>query len=199
MKRDYPDYLIIGGSAAGMAAAQAIKEKNPKGIVTVLSEEPDMPYFRPLIPYVVTGKKKAEGIGLLGNGPYTSTDIEIRTGARVDSVDTSGKSVSINGNDQLSYNKLLLATGSRPNIPAEIGGIHADGVFALRKLSDARAMAQRAENTEHAVMLGGGLLNLKAAFALLELGIKVTLVVYSPEVLSQLMEPADAGLNTQCP
>ena len=43
-------------------------------------------------------------------------------------------------------------------------------------------------------MLGGGLLNLKAAFALLELGIKVTLVVYSPEVLSQLMEPADAGL-----
>jgi NAD(P)H-nitrite reductase large subunit len=55
-------------------------------------------------------------------------------------------------------------------------------------------MAQRAESTDHAVMLGGGLLNLKAAFALLELGIKVTLVVYSPEVLSQLMEPEDAGL-----
>ncbi len=60
MKRDISDYLIIGGSAAGMAAAQAIKEKDPKGIVTVLSEEPDMPYFRPMIPYVVTGKKKAE-------------------------------------------------------------------------------------------------------------------------------------------
>ncbi len=55
-------------------------------------------------------------------------------------------------------------------------------------------MAERAESTEHAVMLGGGLLNLKAAFALLELGVKVTLVVYSPEVLSQLMDPADAGL-----
>ena len=72
MERDYPEYLIIGGSAAGMAAAQAIKEKDSKHIVTVLSEEPDMPYFRPLIPYVVTGKKKAEGIGLSGNGPYTS-------------------------------------------------------------------------------------------------------------------------------
>lgn len=58
MKRDYPDYLIIGGSAAGMAAAQAIREKDPKGTITVLSEEPDMPYFRPLIPYVVTGKKR---------------------------------------------------------------------------------------------------------------------------------------------
>ncbi len=58
MKGDGPDYLIIGGSAAGMAASQAIKEKDPKGIVTVLSEEPDMPYFRPLIPYIVTGREK---------------------------------------------------------------------------------------------------------------------------------------------
>lgn len=194
MERDNPDYLIIGGSAAGMAAAQAIKEKDPKQIVTVLSEEPDMPYFRPMIPYVVTGKKKAEGIGLTGNGPYTSPGIGIRTGARVDSVDISRKSVSINGKDSLYYNKLLFATGSRPFIPLDIKGTDADGVFALRKLSDARAMARRAESTDHAVMLGGGLLNLKAAFALLELGIKVTLVVYSPEVLSQLMEPEDAGL-----
>ncbi len=188
------DYLIIGGSAAGMAAAQAITEKDPKGVVTVLSEEPDMPYFRPLIPYVVTGKKNAEAIGLSGNGPYTSTSIVVRTGAKVDSVDAAGKSVSINGKDRISYDRLLIATGSRPNIPADIEGTDSEGVFALRKLSDARGMAQRARNTKHAVMLGGGLLNLKAAFALLELGIKVTLVVYSPEVLSQLMEPEDAGL-----
>ncbi|HTZ18488.1 MAG TPA: FAD-dependent oxidoreductase [Dissulfurispiraceae bacterium] len=194
MKSDRPGYLIIGGSAAGMAAAQAIKEKDPKGAVTVLSDEPDMPYFRPMIPYVVSGKKKAEAIALSGSGPYTNTDIVIRTGARVDSIDARSKMVSINGQDRLSYTKLLLATGSRPNIPDGIEGLNADGVFALRKLNDARAMAKRAESTAHAVMLGGGLLNLKAAFALLELGIKVTLVVYSPEVLSQLMEPEDAGL-----
>lgn len=194
MKRDHSDYLIIGGSAAGMAAAQAIMEKDPKGIVTVLSEEPDMPYFRPLIPYVVTGKKSAESIGLLGNGPYTSTDIEIRTEARVDSVDTARKSVGINGKERLSYDKLLFATGSRPFIPPEIEGTDTNGVFALRTLANARAMAQRAGSAEHAVMLGGGLLNLKAAFALLERGVRVTLVVYSAEVLSQLMEAEDASL-----
>ncbi len=194
MGKDRSDYLIIGGSAAGMAAAQAIKERDTKGLVTILSDEPDMPYFRPLIPYVVTGRKKAESIGLSGNGPYKRTDIVIRTGARVDSVDATGKSVSIDGMEPLSYDRLLLATGSRPNIPEGIDGVDANGVFALRKLKDARAMAKRAESTKHAVMLGGGLLNLKAAFALLELGIRVTLVVYSPEVLSQLMEPSDAGL-----
>ncbi len=194
MKRDDPDYLIIGGSAAGMAAAQAIREKDATGRITILSDEPDMPYFRPMIPYVVTGKKNAENIGLSGNGPYRASGIDVRTGARVDSVDTTQKSVRIAGKDQMTYGKLLLATGSSPFIPPEIEGTNASGVFALRKLSDARAMAQRAEYTHHAVMLGGGLLNLKASFALLELGVKVTLVVFSPEILSQLMEPEDAGL-----
>jgi nitrite reductase (NADH) large subunit len=194
MKTDRADYLIIGGSAAGMAAAQVIRRQDPAGTVTVLSEEPDMPYYRPMIPYVVTGRKKAEEIGLQGNGPYTSAGIDIRVGSRVDSVDISRKTVVINGKDQLSYGRLLLTTGSRPYIPPETEGTGVQGVFALRKLGDARAMARRADDTDHAVMLGGGLLNLKAAFALLERGVKVTLIVKSPEVLSQLMEPGDAGL-----
>lgn len=69
-------------------------------------------------------------------------------------------------------------------MPPEIEGTEVEGVFALRTLADARKMAARVEKTEHAVMLGGGLFNLKAAFALLERGLKVTLVVFSPEVLS---------------
>ena len=66
--------------------------------------------------------------------------------------------------------------------------------FALRTLADARAAAKRAANTRHAVMLGGGMLNLKVAFALLERGLRVTLIVQSPQVLSQLMEPEDTAL-----
>jgi nitrite reductase (NADH) large subunit len=191
------EYLIVGGSAAGMAAAQVIREQDPNGLVTVLSEEPDRPYFRPLIPYVVMGKKKAEDLELSGHGPYTRPGIYIRTAARVDSVEPSRKTVRINGRDQISYDRLLLATGSHPYIPREIKGTETEGVFTLRTLADARAMAKRATLTDQAVMLGGGLLNLKAAFALLELGVQVTLVVNSPEVLSQLMEPGDAGLIRQ--
>lgn len=194
MAADRADYLVIGGSAAGMAAAQVIRRQAPSSRVTVLSEEPDMPYFRPMIPYVVTGRKKPEEIGLQGNGPYTAGGIDVRTGSHVDSVDVSRKSVAVKGGGRLSYGRLLLATGSRPYIPPEIQGTDAQGVFALRKLSDAREMARRAGDTNSAVMLGGGLLNLKATFALLERGVKVTLVVQSPEVLSQLMEPGDAGL-----
>ncbi|MBI9086507.1 MAG: NAD(P)/FAD-dependent oxidoreductase [Desulfobacterales bacterium] len=187
-------YLIVGASAAGMAAAHTIRAHDPQGVVTLLSQEPDPPYFRPMIPFMVSGKKRAEEIAMDGCGPYTAQEITVKTNARVMSVDTKKKSVSLDDAQTFAYEKLLLATGSRPYIPSEIEGTNAPGVFALRTLADARNMAQRVTSTDHAVMLGGGLLNLKAAFALLERGIKVTLVVYSPEVLSQLMEPEDAFL-----
>ena len=62
-----------------MAAAHTIRLHDRQGSVTVLSEEPDMPYFRPLIPFVVSGKKRAEDMVLSGCGPYTGRDIFVRT------------------------------------------------------------------------------------------------------------------------
>ena len=187
-------YVIVGGSAAGMAAAQAIRERDPAAGITVLSEEADAPYFRPLIPYLVSGRKQAREMTLAGSGPYTGRNIQVWTEARVTAVDCKGQRVPLADGRQLGYGKVLFATGSRPFLPPEIKGTDTEGVFALRTLADARRMAKRADTTRRAVMLGGGLLNLKAAFALLERGIRVTLVVFSPEVLSQLMDPSDALL-----
>ncbi len=194
MSQEQSQYVIIGGSAAGMAAAQAIREKDPTRTITVLSEEPDAPYFRPLIPFLVSGKKQAHEMTLEGCGPYTATGITVKTGSRAAALDADNHCVVLEDGTRLGYKKILLATGSRPYVPTDIEGTDAAGVFALRTLNDARRMAARIDQTEHAVMLGGGLLNLKAAFALLERGVKVTLVVYSPEVLSQLMDPEDATL-----
>ena len=187
-------YTIIGGSAAGMAAADAIKTIDPNGRVTIFSEESHKPYFRPLIPFLISGKKQADDIALLGQGPYQNTDIDIRLQTKVTAVDHEAKTVKLSDGQMVAYDKLLIATGSKPYIPPEISGTDKYGVFALRTLTDARGAADRAAETRHAVMLGGGLLNLKAAFALLERKLKVTLVVRSPEVLSQLMEPDDATL-----
>jgi nitrite reductase (NADH) large subunit len=194
---DQSRYVIVGGSAAGMAAAHAIRAKDPRGTITVLSEEPDAPYFRPLIPFLVAGQKQPGDMTLSGNGPYTGADIRVRTGARAAAIDPDARCVVMADGMRHGYQKILFATGSRPYVPSDIDGTDNDGVFALRTLADARRMAQRLNRTDHAVMLGGGLLNLKAAFALLARGVKVTLVVYSPEVLSQLMEPDDATLIRQ--
>jgi NAD(P)H-nitrite reductase large subunit len=187
-------YVIVGGSAAGMAAAETIRRLDPGGSVLVVSEEVDAPYFRPMIPFLVSGRKSAAEIFLRGHGPYQAAGIELLLESRVARIDSRESRVITERGQPLPYDRLLIATGSRPQLPAGIGGLDSDGFFALRSLEDARRMAIRAESTTRAVMLGGGLLNLKAAFALLERGIAVTLVVQSPEVLSQLMEPVDAGL-----
>ena len=187
-------YLIVGGSAAGMAAAHTIRKKDSQGKIMVLSNEQTAPYFRPMIPYIINGKKQVDQIALSGNGIFTSKNIDVRTGAEVTAVDTAHKTVTIAADEILSYDKILFATGSRPYLPDTIKGLDARGVFSLKTVADALGMAERARDTDQVVLLGGGILNLKAAFALLEKKIPVTLVVYSPEVLSQLMDPSDAFL-----
>jgi len=177
-----------------MAAAHTIRKKDSQGKIMVLSNEQTAPYFRPMIPYIINGKKQVDQIALSGNGIFTSKNIDVRTGAEVTAVDTAHKTVTIAADEILSYDKILFATGSRPYLPDTIKGLDARGVFSLKTVADALGMAERARDTDQVVLLGGGILNLKAAFALLEKKIPVTLVVYSPEVLSQLMDPSDAFL-----
>lgn len=189
-----PRYVIIGASAAGMSAATAIRELDSRGHIIVLSMEQEMPYFRPMIPFLISGKKSESDMALMGSGPYKGTEINICTKTRVTSIDTENKTVSVSDAKAIPYDKLLIASGSNPFIPPEIEGIHSEGVFALRTLADAKKVAARAAKTRSVIMLGGGMLNLKTAFALLERGLKVTLVVYSDQMLSQMMEPDDTAL-----
>lgn len=187
-------YVIVGASAAGMAAAEAIRALDKRGSVTVFSDEPDPPYFRPLIPFLISGKKRASDMAMSGQGPYRGEGIDVKLDARVRSIDCRARTVSLEAGGEIPYDRLLIATGSKPYMPPEIEGKDIEGVFAPRTIGAAMAVANRVKGARHAVMLGGGLLNLKVAFALLERGLEVTLVVRSPQVLSQLMEPEDAGL-----
>lgn len=177
-----------------MSAAQAIREADPMGAVTVISMEPDAPYFRPMIPFLVNGRKRESDIQLMGEGPYTAARIVIRTGCRVTGIDTSGRTISIDNGDGLIYDKLLIATGSRPIIPMNLDHTDAEGVFVFRTLAHARGIARRAALSRHVVMLGGGMLNTKLAFALLELGLDVTMIELETEVLPWLMEADAAAL-----
>jgi len=186
-------YVIAGGSAAGMAAAQAIAETDPGASITIFSAEKVRPYFRPMIPYVISGVKKLDEMLLEGRGPYRAGGVEVRLDSPIEAVDTASRTVRAAGESH-PYDRLLLATGSTARIPSDMAGADAEGVFTLRYYSDARGMAERCATAKRAVMAGGGLLNLKATFALRERGVEVTLVVRSPAILSQLMDPEDSAL-----
>ncbi len=190
-------HVIIGAGAAGMAAASAIRETSPNVRIILLSEEADRPYFRPMIPFIISGRKSPSQINLEGEGAYPEAGLDIRLDTRAQGVDTERKTVTTAAGEKIAYDRLLIASGSSPYLPPDTEGLGLEGVYPLRTLAQARHAAARAARAKNAVLLGGGLLNLKAAFALLERGIGATLVVRSPEILSQLMEPADALLIRQ--
>ena len=81
-------YVIVGASAAGMAAAEAIRALDKRGSITVFSDEPDPPYFRPLIPFLISGKKSAADMAMSGQGPYSGAGIDVRLNARVERIDS---------------------------------------------------------------------------------------------------------------
>jgi len=177
-----------------MAAAGVILELDPKGTITVLSEEPHPPYFRPMIPFLISREKGPSDIMLKGCGAFPSNGVNLRLNSRVAGVNTQDQTVSLAAGDAVAYDKLLIATGSRPLIPPGIEGTGADGVFALRSLAHAESLAKRAGLAKQVVMLGVGLLNLKTALELAKMGLEVTLVEQELEVLPRLMDSSAGAL-----
>ena len=88
-------YVIAGASAAGMAAAEAIRALDKRGSIIVFSDEPDPPYFRPLIPFLISGKKCAADMAMSGEGPYSGAGIDVRLNTRVERIDTRAQTVCL--------------------------------------------------------------------------------------------------------
>ncbi len=187
-------YVIVGGSGAGMAAAGAILELDTKGSITVLSEEPHPPYFRPMIPFLISREKGPSDIMLKGCGAFPSNGVDLRLNSRVAGVNTHDRTVSLAGGDDIVYDKLLIATGSRPVIPPGIEGTETEGVFALRTLAHAESISKRLGSAKQVIMLGAGLLNLKTALEVAKQGLEVTLVEQEMEVLPRLMDSGAGAL-----
>jgi NAD(P)H-nitrite reductase large subunit len=192
--RSRQTHIIIGAGAAGMAAAAAIREQDAAARITVVSAEADRPYYRPLIPFLISGQKDPEQMSLEGQGPFRTDGIEIKLDTPAIAIDTERRAVVLDNGQELAYDKLLIATGSRPILPKTVRKRSIPGVYSLRTLADARSIVQRSQTARQVVMLGGGMLNVKTAFALKVLGLEVTLVEIEKSVLPWLMEADAAAL-----
>ena len=106
-------YVIIGASAAGLVAAEAVRRTDSQGTVTVLTEEAYMPYSRPSISYYLKGKVKESDMALRKPNFYKEKKIDIVTDSKVTSIDTKKKTVKV-GRKSYPYDKLCLCTGSKP-------------------------------------------------------------------------------------
>ncbi|MEW6486397.1 MAG: FAD-dependent oxidoreductase [Thermodesulfobacteriota bacterium] len=175
-------YVVVGASAAGLAAAEGTLEVNPGAEVLLLSEEPHPPYCRPLLSYRLAGKIPDSLYPLPSKALERA---EVRTGSRAVHLDAAARRLTLESGEALSYDRLCLATGAASK-PLGLPGEEAANVIGFRTRADAEAVEEQiSRGARRAVVLGAGLVGVKAAGALAARGVETLLCAASSDPLSQ--------------
>lgn len=174
--RDPRTFVILGAGAAGNAAAQSLRQNGYMGKILMISQEPDLPYDRPnLDKDYLQGEAKDEWMPLRSAKFYQNRGIELMLGKRVTKVDAATKTISFESGEDLTYDKLLLATGGVPRklgIPGEM----LPNIFTLRSYEDSRSIVKACEKAARAVIVGASFIGLEAAASLRKRGLQVAVV-----------------------
>jgi NAD(P)H-nitrite reductase large subunit len=180
-------YVIIGGSAGGIGAVEAIREIDPVGTLTVISDEKVPQYSRPMISEYVSREATLDSMKYRDDQFWRNNNIKMLTGRTATKIDFKKKQVELDGGDKIGYEKLLIATGGKPFVPRMEGG-EKDGVFTFTELSSAEKIEAKLEQSKSAVVIGGGLIGVSASEALVKRGLKVTLVELKENILNLILD-----------
>jgi nitrite reductase (NADH) large subunit len=198
--------LVVVGN--GMAGARAVEEILRRGggeqfEITVFGDEPYGNYNRIMLSHVLSGDEDESGIFLNDLAWYADNGVRLRAGVRVNRIDRFAHQVVAQDADgeisRVPYDVLLIATGSRPFVPAMDGARDdrrrlRDGIFVFRTLDDTRRMLAAAQQHRRAVVIGGGLLGLEAARGLQSYGVQVELVHSAPWLMNQQLDAQGGGI-----
>jgi nitrite reductase (NADH) large subunit len=191
-----PRLVVVGNGMAGMRTVEELLQLAPELYeITVFGEEPHGNYNRILLSPLLAGEKSVDDIMLNPREWYAQHGITLHAGDPVVEIDRARRVVRSQAGIEAGYDRLLIATGSRPFIPP-VPGCDLPGVIAFRDIQDVEAMVEAARQHRHAVVIGGGLLGLEAANGLLRQGMEVTVVHLHQSLMErQLDAPASALLQ----
>lgn len=184
-------YVIIGASAAGLAAAEAVRKYDAQGTVTMLTEEEYMPYSRPSISYYLKGKVKESNMTLRRPAFYKEKKMDVITSSKVTAIDTEKKIVKA-GRKNYPYDKLCLCTGSKPFVPPMDNVEGKANALTFLDLKATKAVKTLANDTTRAVVIGAGLIGMKAAEGLVKICKSVDVVELAPRVLPSILDAKSA-------
>jgi nitrite reductase (NADH) large subunit len=188
---DMVRYLIVGNGVAGTTAAEHIRKRDGQGSITMVTDEAVPFYWRLRLSEYVAGDITEQNLMAKKEQWYKDQKIELKLKTRVQGVDPEKKEAITQDNQRITYDRLLIAAGSRSFIPP-IKGSDKKGVFALRSVQDARDIISWAKGIGDVVLIGGGLLGLEAGNALRKLGKKVMVVEFFPRLLPRQLDVAGA-------
>jgi nitrite reductase (NADH) large subunit len=186
--------VVVGNGMAGMRTVEELlKLDADRYDITVFGAEPRVNYNRIMLSPVLAGEKTLDDIILHSRAWYVENNIVLHAGDPVVAIDRARRIVRARSGLEVSYDRLLLATGSSPFI-VPVPGAQLAGVVGFRDLDDVGMMLAAAKRGGSAVVIGGGLLGLEAANGLLRQGMNVTVVHLTSSLMNQQLDPAAALL-----
>lgn len=182
--------VVVGAGQAGASLVAKLRAVGFEGDITLIGAEKVPPYQRPpLSKAYLLGDMTEERLYLRPADYYADQNITLRLDTRVTGIDRSAQTITLSNGEMVHYDELALTTGAHPRtLPAAIGGM-LDGVFAVRDLSDADAMAPAFTAGKRVLIIGGGYIGLEAAAVASKLGLKVTLVEMAERILQRVAAP----------
>ena len=178
-------YCIIGNSAAAIGAVEAIRDNDQDNPITIISKEPYHVYSRPLISYLLAGKITEDKMYYRDMDFYEKNNVEFINKTAL-TIDTENKAVILD-DGKVEYDKLLISTGGTPFVPPT-EGMEKNGVFTFTTWDDAKKVSEQLYNVKKAVVIGGGMIGIKASEALKARGIDVTIVELADAILSTVFD-----------
>jgi 3-phenylpropionate/trans-cinnamate dioxygenase ferredoxin reductase component len=183
--------VIVGGGPAAKAAAEAYREAGGTGTVTILAREPEPPYERPpLTKGFLRGEAGREELPLADRGWYSERGIDLRTGATAVGIDLGASVVHTEG-EVFPFDRLLIATGADPLVPA-IPGANGPGVQTMRRIGDSERLAELGRG-DSALVVGSGFIGCEGAASLAMRGVAVTVATLEEAPQAARLGPEVAG------
>jgi len=181
--------VIVGGGHGGSQAAASLRSEGYDGPLTLVTRESDVPYQRPPLSKAFLKDPKHELLPLRPESFYVKQNIGLRLGTEVTAVDLRHGAVRLADGAAIPFDRVVLATGSRPRLPP-IPGAELDGVMTLRNAADARRLRDRIATATDVVVVGGGFIGLEIAATARLLGRTVTVLEAADRLMGRVVAPA---------
>jgi nitrite reductase (NADH) large subunit len=187
--------VVVGNGIAGVTAADHVRRRHPECAIDVVAAEPHPLYNRMGISRLIYGRSAMVGLHLLPDAWYDDNRVTCWLNTRALEIDRAAGEVVLGTGERVPFDRLILATGSEAFLP-EIAGFGEPGTFVLRTASDALAIREYVQRVgaERAVVAGGGLLGLEAAYAIHKLGLRTTVLERGPGLLRRQLDAEAAAL-----
>lgn len=187
------DVVIIGGGVAAVNVADTVSTMNKKARITIISKEKYLPYYRTRLTELIDNDIPMERMEIKKQSWYDERNIKLLLGEEVTSILSGEKAITISNGEKIKYDSLVIASGARCFVPP-FENKELKNVRVIRELSETYEVIETAKKCKKAVVIGGGVLGLEAAWGIKNLGVDVTVLEVMPRVLPRQLDEKGSSM-----